>query len=97
MIACRYQVPRRIRAWAWRSDFPNDTEVNLRLRDRNNTEITLVGYVDDLAKLLEEWHDRLLELREDILNETAMVETDNRPGIPGRETPDDSNDNQGTR
>lgn len=89
MIACRYQVPRRIRAWAWRSPTPNDTEINLRLRDRNNTEITLVGYVDDLARLLEEWHDRLLDLREEILAETAMVETDNRPGIPGREPTDE--------
>jgi hypothetical protein len=61
---------------------PRDTEVNLRLRDRNGTQITLVGYVDDLARLLSDWQERLLQLEKEILSETAMVENDYRPGIP---------------
>ena len=78
-------VPRRIKAWAFRTAAPNDTEVNLRLRDRNNNEITLVGYVDDLGRLLSEWQQRLLDMESEILAESAMVESDHRPGIPGRE------------
>ena len=82
MIDFRYVVVRRMKTWAWRSTMPRDTEVNLRLRDRNGTQITLVGYVDDLARLLSDWQERLLQLEKEILSETAMVENDYRPGIP---------------
>ena len=84
MNSYSYTVRGRVKAWAWRNLQPNDTEINLRLRDRHNNEITLSGYVDDLSRLLEEWRYRLLELEKEILAETAMVEFDGRPGVPGR-------------